>query len=137
MKTNLRTTILVLVVFVLGMGGMIWHVEAGAQIKEHAHRTKDLRHFAARILEVKNAQIYFVDLEEDRDAVVRTEHLEIDRVFRLVEFSDTHKESGTYRILGLGALEGSTGVLTFCSVCNRALGMRVGKIELYAQGETK
>lgn len=121
-KTSWRSTILVAVLLCVGVS---------AQAPEHVHRTKDLRHYAVRILEVEKAQIVAVDLEENPEAVVSVLRFEVDKNFRFAELRENKSGDGVFELRGLGGMKGASGVLTYCSVCRKCIGMRIGKVDLY------
>ena len=127
MKTKLFQTTVAWAVFLFGMSAMLWSVEAG---QEHLHKTRDLRHYAARIVDVKNGEIYFTDLESE-PGVVLIQHAFVDKEFRLVKMREGKGGIGTFEVLALGALQDSKGILTICTECGRAVGMRCGDINFY------
>ena len=105
-----------------------------AQCQEtHRHHINELRLKAVKIIDVKNAKLAFVDLEEDniKNMVVTLHEVEVDREFRFINLKENKDGNGSYEILGLGALKNSIGILSICSGCKKAVGFRAGKIDFF------
>lgn len=89
--------------------------------EDHHHMVKDLELHAVKITEVKNAKIFYVDLEEANKDIISIHNIEVAKDFRIREL--TEEKEGFVKVLGLGALENSKGILTTCKVCGRAVSM--------------
>ena len=85
----------------------------------HVHHVHSLQQFAAKILDVKNGEVFFQDLEENEIGVVMVKHAQVDKEFRVLEVKMDNNSDGNIKILGLGALEHSSGILSVCKDCGK------------------